>query len=62
MITVKKLVPYEKSYETQLFDQAVMAFIAAEISHSGIHEGCPEDGLVEAARILAKEMMDARNG
>jgi len=60
MITVKKLVPYEKSYETQLFDQAVVTFIAAEISNHGIYHHRTYEGLIDMARAIAKEMMDAR--
>jgi len=60
MITVKKLVPYEKSYETQLFDQAVIAFIAAEIAHNGIGDNRTGDGTIDIARAIAKEMMGAR--
>jgi len=50
----------ETFYENELFDQAVIAFIAAEIAHNGIHESCPEDELIETARLLTAGMMGAR--
>jgi len=60
MITVKKLVPYEKSYENELFDQAVIAFIAAEIAHDGMLSDVENCNTIDVARAIAKKMMDAR--
>ena len=49
------------TYETQLFDKAVIAFIAAHVTAYGLNNMEEYADAVASARKLTTVMMDARN-